>query len=522
MAFLPGRRILVSLAVFGLLGAGLSALAYYAGFLYFHFFAELFCVLVGFCIFMIGWNARRTLENGYLLLVAISFPFIGVLGILHTMTYKGMSFFPGVDNPDIPTQLWIAMRYMTALSLLAAPLFIHRRLNLAAAFAAYTAATTLILWSIFGSDVFPACLMPVGEGQFQLTAFKIVSEYVICTILFGSLLLLYRHRAHFDPAILRWVVLAIAAGIASELCFTLYTHPYAAINFSGHLLMLLSYYFFYKAIVETGIRKPYELLFHNLAASEKNLRMLNETLELRVAERAAVAEQRAHQLESLAAALADAEQQERRRLAQVLHDDTQQLLVAARMAAARLRHPSLEPSRNDALAHIDHLLQQALDSTRSLTMQLCPPILTEEGLAAALVWLAGEMHEKHALNVEIEADEGVELRARALSVPMYNAIRELLFNIVKHAGTDRARVFLSCTEEGEMKAVVEDGGRGFDVQAMNEDDTPATGFGLYSVQKRMELEGGSLRIESEPGEGTRVTILIPPKGKTAHAQRLVS
>lgn len=239
--------------------AALAATASYS-YLFFHTFAELFSIIIAYGVFMLAWNTRRFINNGYLLFVGTSYFFVAFLDLLHTLAYKGMPVFTGFDDNNLPPQIWIVARYMESLSLLIAPAFFTRRLSVPAAFAAFTGVTALALASIFLWRIFPDCFVD-GQG---LTPFKIVSEYVISIILCAAAYLLWVNRQRFDPIVLRYLMLSMAATIATELCFTAYTHLYAPINLVGHLFKILSFYFMYRAIIVTGLEHPYDLLFRDL------------------------------------------------------------------------------------------------------------------------------------------------------------------------------------------------------------------------------------------------------------------
>jgi PAS domain S-box-containing protein len=258
-----------------LLGLYLTSLYSYV---LFHSIVEIFTILIGFSIFVIAWNSRKFLENDYLLFIGTSFLFVGVIDLLHTLAYKGMGVFHGYDA-NLPTQLWIAGRYVQSFSFFIAPLFFVRRLKVNHIVALYTVITFLLLGSIFYWGIFPDCFVE-GAG---LTPFKKVSEYVICIILFASLLWLHRKRNEFDPYVLRFLSLSILLIGISELAFTFYINVYGFSNLAGHLLRFVSYYILYKAVVEAALRRPYSLLFMNLKRSEEELaaRVETRTKELR-------------------------------------------------------------------------------------------------------------------------------------------------------------------------------------------------------------------------------------------------
>jgi CheY-like chemotaxis protein/anti-sigma regulatory factor (Ser/Thr protein kinase) len=159
------------------------------------------------------------------------------------------------------------------------------------------------------------------------------------------------------------------------------------------------------------------------------------------------------------------------------------------------------------VAEIDNLLEKAGEYTRSLMAKLNPPVLDELGLPSALNWLAKQMP-LHGLLVEVHvSDEQVTLPDDQ-AVLLFQSVRELLINVAKHAGTDRATVSLKIDPDQQLRIEVQDHGRGFDQAAM-EAKTENGHFGLFSVRERMQAMGGGLDVKSRPGEGTTVTMMLP-------------
>jgi hypothetical protein len=260
------KRFAIPLGVLTLSGLYLSSLYNY---LLFHTLAELFSIVIACGIFMTAWNARRYLNNGYLLFIGIAYFFIGGLDLLHTLAYKGMPIFPGY-GANLPTQLWIGARYMESLSLLFAPLLIRRQIRAGFITLGYSAVSLLFLLSIFAWNIFPTCFVE-GAG---LTPFKKISEYVISLFLLGSMGLLLKHRGEFERNVLRWLVWSIIFTIGSELSFTFYVQVYGLSNLIGHYFKIVSFYLIYKALIETGLARPYELLFREVKSSEERYRSL--------------------------------------------------------------------------------------------------------------------------------------------------------------------------------------------------------------------------------------------------------
>jgi len=138
-------------AIIVLLGLYLTSLYSY---LLFHVLMEIFGVVVAFGIFSMAWNSRRFMDNNYLLFLGIAYIFVGSLDLLHTMAYKGMGVF--VDySANLPTQLWIAARYLESLTLLIAPIFLQRRINISQIFIGYSTTFILVMLSIFYWEIFP-------------------------------------------------------------------------------------------------------------------------------------------------------------------------------------------------------------------------------------------------------------------------------------------------------------------------------------------------------------------------------
>lgn len=248
---------------------------------------------------------------------------------------------------------------------------------------------------------------------------------------------------------------------------------------------------------------------HERKRAEEAVQRSHQELEERIAERTRELRRRAEQLSRLASELSLTEQRERQRLAQVLHDHLQQLLVGANLRLGMLARRS-STAQMEGLSEIRRLIEEAIEASRSLTMELAPPILHEVGLAAGLEWLARWKKEKHNLTVHLNVDHRITVDREDLRIFLFQSVRELLFNVVKHAETDEAFVDVQFAKPDQLQISVEDKGRGFDASgAFDADARGTSGFGLFTIRERLALLGGRLEVQSAPNRGTRFTIEVP-------------
>ncbi len=213
-------------------------------------------------------------------------------------------------------------------------------------------------------------------------------------------------------------------------------------------------------------------------------------------------------LAKLSSELTLSEQRERRRLAEILHDHLQQLLVAAKINCEVLSgHIGAE--QKQTAENILNLITQSIQASRSLTAELSPPFLQRGSLSAALEWLVRWMHENHGLAVRLQTAPGMDPEREDITVLLFQSIRELLFNVVKHAGVKSARLDISRDEENRLRMTVIDQGEGFDPDTVWEKTESGAGFGLFSIRERLTLLGGSMQVESAPGMGASFSLVVP-------------
>jgi signal transduction histidine kinase/CheY-like chemotaxis protein len=240
--------------------------------------------------------------------------------------------------------------------------------------------------------------------------------------------------------------------------------------------------------------------------------MMVDISKLRQAEAAllktnAELESRTKQLRLLAAGLTRTEQRERRRLSQLLHDGLQQHLLAAKMRLGGVAELIGDAGLKDAAGDIEKIIGESVQLSRSLSTALSPPILYEAGLAEALEWLIRWMRDKHDFNVESSMETHPAL-SEDIKFLVFESVRELLLNAVKHSRVRGARVSLNLVKDAGLRITVSDEGAGFDPGQLKPAGDEG-GFGLFSIRERIGLIGGCVEIDSAPGKGSRVTLTVP-------------
>ncbi len=242
--------------------------------------------------------------------------------------------------------------------------------------------------------------------------------------------------------------------------------------------------------------------------AELALQELNDSLEQRVADRTRDLLVYQKNLRAMTSELVVTEQRERRRLSTELHDYLAQLLVVCRMKLTQvINEEAVLPLKNN-LEEIDQILSDSLSYTRSLIAELSPSILYELGLVPALKWLAQQM-ERHGLRAQVQDPDQAMQLSEDQGIFVFQAVRELLFNIIKHSGVSEATVSLDVHPDQGLQVRVQDAGKGFQPSSNPKDYSQPGKFGLFSIRERTEALGGKFYIESAPGKGVQATVVVP-------------
>lgn len=268
--FSPKKLLSIGFYLAILYGLYLSSLNSY---LLFHTIVELITIVVGCGIFIIAWNTEQFSDHSFHLFLGIAFLFISIFDFIHTIAYSGMNILQGYDA-NLPTQLWIAARFMQSVSLLLAFSFLRRKINEKYILTGYILVTSALFISIHLS-IFPTCYIE-GVG---LTLFKRISEYVISLILMAGIVLLHENRKEFKQKVYNWLLISLILSILSEISFTFYVSVFGLSNFIGHIAKLIAFLMIYKAIIEKGMMQPFDSLFKGLAESHEHQLQLNQQLK---------------------------------------------------------------------------------------------------------------------------------------------------------------------------------------------------------------------------------------------------
>lgn len=215
-------------------------------------------------------------------------------------------------------------------------------------------------------------------------------------------------------------------------------------------------------------------------------------------------------LQSLASELSLSEERERRRIATNLHDRIGQTLALARLKLGSLSQTPSDQVSPENFSEIRELIEQAIVDARSLTFDLSPPVLYELGLVPAVEWLTRKMQQEHNIQTRFHDDGQPKPLEENFRIVLFSATRELLFNTVKHAKASHAQILMR-RDADALRMIIEDDGVGFKVEELHATGDSGQGFGLFNIRERLEYLGGRVKVRSEPGHGTRITLIAPLK-----------
>ena len=246
---------------------------------------------------------------------------------------------------------------------------------------------------------------------------------------------------------------------------------------------------------------------------------VSRRLKTEIAERQQAEEQLLEyqsQLKSLTSALSLATEREQLRLANELHDQISQSLVVSNMKLEELQESFQSSDQVQLAQEIKTLVQQMLQDTQSLTFEMSPMMLYDLGLEPAVYWLAEQAERKYGFRCQVQDDGQSKRLDRDRRVVLSQAVRELLANVARHAKASQVKIVL--WKQGQQIGIrVEDNGVGFDPSSIRSSSSPKGPLGLFNIREHMDLINGTLNLESEQSEGTRVTLMAPLTPETEDA-----
>ena len=501
-------KLLIALPLIGVASYYLSEKNY----LLFHTLVELFSIVIAFTITTVSVYSFRVTKDKLVVMMGIAYFFVGGFDLLHTLAFKGMGVFSG-NTANLATQLWIIARYIEALSILAIPFLLSKKVRYHYLLTTYILISSILLITLFHWDVFPTCAIP-GQG---LTPFKIVSEYIISGIFVFALFALKNRKHLIENQVYKYLVLAYSTTIVTELCFTLYVDPYGLFNMLGHILKIISFYFIYQAVVKTSILLPYMKLELALEVLKQEMEQRKREEEIRIKMEEEML--RASKLDSIAT------------LAGGIAHDFNNLLTIISGQASLITAFADNPDR---VKRGNSEILKAAGQATSLTQQLLTfskggePIketaiiseIIEESLGLAL----------SGSNVRADFYYSPELKLVDVDIGQFKQVINNLVINASQAMPDGGTIKVSAENvlgtqrehnshltEGEyVKITIEDEGVGISPENLKKIFDPffttknkGHGLGLASCFSIIKKHKGLMSVESKEGVGTTFYIYLP-------------
>lgn len=263
--------------------------------------------------------------------------------------------------------------------------------------------------------------------------------------------------------------------------------------------------------IVVGAFTPDRIEILQLIASQAAISIENAKLYESVMQKERDLTELSGKLRTLSSELLLTEERERRRIAVDLHDRIGHALANVKMQLGALKEGITGDENFSIVGRINELIDQSIQDTQSLTFDLSPPVLYDLGLEAAVEWLVDQTQEQHRISMSFADDQQLKPLDESIRVLAFQATRELLFNMVKHAHAHHAWVAVKRVDD-EVHIEIEDDGIGMQASKQSDKKTKkGGGFGLFSIQERLKHSGGRLEISSDPGKGTRITLIVPTR-----------
>lgn len=486
------KKIFLEILILILILFGLDQVS--VNYLFFHVIVELFSIVIMCIFFTVTINAYKQIANRYLIYVGISGLFIGILDLLHTLTYDGMNII--VSSNYYANQFWIATRFFESVVLFTGFLYIAQKkiIQVKYLLSLYSIVTVCIILSILYFEIFPVCYIK-GVGQ---TDFKIYSEYVIIFILSVSLALLVKNRTHFSHDTYILILLSITFTILSEFCFTLYFSNFDYVNKLGHVFKVLSFYMLYKANIANGFTKPIETFFRELKLNEEKIKGYSIELEKEIANRNKFFSIISHDLKNPFT---------------VLMGYSELLLLKHKELNIEMREKYIEniyESTKQTLSLLENLLAWSRTQNKTITFK------PENFDISTIIKKNITLLEKSAELKEIQIESNYSAHIVYADTEMIRTVlRNLITNAIKFTPRGGTISISNFEKDNTIITSISDTGIGMSEEKLNSlfkidktfsakgtENETGTGLGLILCHEFITMNNGKIWAESEPGKGS--------------------
>jgi signal transduction histidine kinase len=476
------------------IGGALYVLSYF-NYLLFHTTAELFSIIIAAAIFILAWNTKDYAGNNFLLFLGITYLFVGILDFFHALTYKGINL---LNTPIFyATEFWVAARYLESISLLIFVAFFNRikKKYYLLIMITYAVITTFLILSISVLKIFPTCFI----DNVGLTPFKIVSEYVIISVLSLSILVLLLKRTFINRTLFYYFIFALITTILSEFVFTLYTDVYGFWNLIGHYFKIISFYLIYKAIIQYSLKHPFELIFNELKQHEEQLQAANVTKDKFFSIIA-------HDLKGPFSGILG--------FSKLLYEKYDEINENNKKYFIGLIHNSAEQAFN--------LLENLLNWARMQTdrLKINKEMMDFKAIVEDTITLFANYAKKKEIQVESKIKKSMFINADKSMIA--TVVSNLVNNALKYTKAGGKVTISASLINNHIEVKVIDTGVGIEKEnieklfkidtgytTLGTDKENGTGLGLILCKEFIDMHNGEIRVESDYGKGTTFSFSIP-------------
>ena len=457
-----------------------------------HTMLEMFTVAVCFAIFMVLWSSHRYTGNATSLIFGATFATVGVIHVVHALTYNGMPDFLGPTGVKLPTYFWIAARIDFAVMMVALAFLGNRQSIIGVRRDIVFVGICVFLLIVIGSIVANADSLPdlvvVGVG---LTQLKVALECLVIALFVVAALIFERAAVRERSVSYSLLTAALAVGVFEEICFTLYGSVYDAFNLLGHLFGLVSFMLIYFALFARTVAIPYS----SLETVSRALRESKDQLEARVKERTKALAQTNKKLNLLSGL--------------TRHDIRNELVLLTGYTTLLEKGPSDPDSRSYAarLTESAKKIDALLEFSKEYEM-----IGTEAPVWMNLSEALGHAKTTVGLGpVSVVADLGdhVVLADKMLERALHN----LMDNSIRHGGEVSSITFRAHESARGLELTVEDDGTGVPLQEKERIFERGfgrnTGLGLYFVREVLAITGATIHERGTAGKGAMFEMVFP-------------